>query len=63
MSAVVRYGAPLTFGLIELPLIGPVVRRRRRRRCEAKRILSACDVSVWVFHGAKDATVPVSRSR
>jgi predicted peptidase len=30
---------------------------------DAKRILSAHDVSVWVFHGAKDATVPVSRSR
>lgn len=28
-----------------------------------ERILSARDVSVWAFHGAKDATVRVSRSR
>ena len=28
-----------------------------------KRILSARDVAVWAFHGAKDATVLVSRSR
>jgi predicted peptidase len=27
------------------------------------RILSARNVAVWAFHGAKDATVPVSRSR
>jgi predicted peptidase len=30
---------------------------------DASRILSARDVAVWAFHGAKDATVPVSRSR
>ncbi|MET0656833.1 MAG: dienelactone hydrolase family protein [Steroidobacteraceae bacterium] len=30
---------------------------------EVKRILSARNVAVWAFHGAKDATVPVSRSR
>ncbi len=30
---------------------------------DTKRILSARDVAVWAFHGATDATVPVSRSR
>jgi predicted peptidase len=30
---------------------------------DTKRILSARDVAVWAFHGAKDATVPASRSR
>lgn len=30
---------------------------------DTKRVLSARDVAVWAFHGAKDATVPVSRSR
>jgi len=30
---------------------------------DTKRILSARDVAVWAFHGAKDATVLVSRSR
>jgi predicted peptidase len=30
---------------------------------DPKRILSARDVAVWAFHGAKDATVQVSRSR
>ncbi len=30
---------------------------------DARRILSARSVAVWAFHGAKDATVPVSRSR
>lgn len=30
---------------------------------DVKRIVSARNVSVWAFHGAKDATVPVSRSR
>lgn len=30
---------------------------------DTKQILSARNVSVWAFHGAKDATVPVSRSR
>jgi predicted peptidase len=30
---------------------------------DARRILSARNVAVWAFHGAKDATVPVSRSR
>lgn len=30
---------------------------------DPKRILSARDVAVWAFHGAKDGTVPVSRSR
>jgi predicted peptidase len=30
---------------------------------DVKRILSAGDIAVWAFHGAKDATVPVSRSR
>jgi predicted peptidase len=28
-----------------------------------ERILSARNVAVWAFHGAKDATVPVARSR
>jgi predicted peptidase len=30
---------------------------------DPKRILSARDVAVWAFHGAKDATVLPSRSR
>jgi predicted peptidase len=30
---------------------------------DTKRILSARNVPVWAFHGAKDATVPVARSR
>lgn len=30
---------------------------------DTKRILSARGVAVWAFHGAKDATIPVSRSR
>jgi predicted peptidase len=30
---------------------------------DANRILSARHVAVWAFHGAKDRTVPVSRSR
>jgi predicted peptidase len=30
---------------------------------DTKRILTARNVAVWAFHGAKDATVPVSRSR
>jgi predicted peptidase len=30
---------------------------------DARRILSARNVAVWAFHGAKDATVPASRSR
>jgi predicted peptidase len=30
---------------------------------DAVRVLSARNVAVWAFHGAKDATVPVSRSR
>lgn len=30
---------------------------------DAKRILAARHVAVWAFHGAKDRTVPVSRSR
>jgi predicted peptidase len=30
---------------------------------DTKRILAARDVAVWAFHGAKDATVPVARSR
>ena len=30
---------------------------------DPRRILSARNVAVWAFHGAKDATVPVARSR
>jgi predicted peptidase len=30
---------------------------------DTKRIPSARDVAVWAFHGAKDSTVPVARSR
>ena len=30
---------------------------------DTTRILSARDVAVWAFHGAKDATIPASRSR
>jgi predicted peptidase len=30
---------------------------------DSKRILSARNVAVWAFHGAKDATIPATRSR